>query len=320
MGLSQAQLGPVDPVMSEHSARIEPVGFIADDIFPPMFKAEEKGQIQVWDRTNLLVPDDSDRAIGAEAKQPKDPEPSYKSYQVSTKAQKLPLTSRELRIAEKQGANAEQVRLAKVSKITKQLMLQREKHLADKLNTAANYKTGLSTVLTNTWLSASGDIVGDIRTAKKALADEGVFANTAAMDYDVWLAIETNPDLLDLTKQTSLGMITAEHFVKIFGLRPVVGRTRYSTSAGVITPVWQDSCIIAFVNDDMDLNDPDSDVTFGRTIMNGPMSFKSYNDDKIDHRSGEWLEGEISFAHEFIYVDNVTNGDSNSGYLIDNAV
>jgi hypothetical protein len=321
MGLSQAQLGPVDPVLTEHAARSRPTGYIADEVFPPISIPNETGQIQIWDKSNMYTAGtDALRAIGAVAKEPVDPEPSYVDYTCLTFAERLLITQRELRKAGAQGAGAERVRFAKVAKITDQLMLHRELDLSTKLNSTANYDTGLSTTLTNTWLSASGDPVGDIRTGKQALYDVNVFPNKICMDVSVWLALETHPDLLDLTKQTAQGSVSKEQFMKLFGLVPVVGAARYQTGAGVMTPVWGDSAIIFFSPDGQDMNDPMADVTFGRTLMPQEFSFKSYDAPDKDHRGAEYIEGEIAFSHEFIYIDNTTEKDSSAGYLIDNAI
>lgn len=321
MGLSQAQLtGSVNPVLTEHAQRLRPVGFIADEVFPKLNKLGiEKGQIQVWDETNLEVPDDTQRAIGGEASTAKDPEPTYKSYTTARHSRKILLTQRELDIYEKSGQDPEMLKMAKTGKLVDQLNLIREKNLADKLNTSANYETGYSTTLTNTWATDAGDPLNDIHTGIKKLEDGGIFPTHIIQDISVWRYLERHSALLEFMKYTKGGKITKEDFQSIFGLIPVIGKARYK-SGSTKAAVWQDSSIICYIDTELGDNSPESDVTFGRTIMEMDFSIVEYDAPEKDHKGAMWIEAEQGYAHEFIAVDNVTDGDSIAGYLIDNAI
>jgi len=322
MGLSQAQLGPVDPVLTEHARRIAPVKFVADEVFPPLMVNEEKGQITVWDKTNLMVPDDAQRAIGAVAQEGQSPEPSYLSYSCGVHSKKDLLTQRELRIAGAQGLGAEQLRFNKTQKLVEQLMLLREKDLADKLNATANYETSYSTTLTTTWADTGGTPISDIETAIKQLSSGGIFPNAAIMDYDVWVTLARHSDMLDMLKYTNKGKMDESGFMSIFGLKPIVPKVRHN-AAGTMTSTWGDSCIIAYIQglgEVQDPNSPNTDATFGRTLLCEPFSVVEYEARDRDHRGASWIEVEIGFKHQFIGVDNVTDGDSIAGYLIDNAI
>jgi hypothetical protein len=321
MGLSHAQLtGSINPVLTEHAQRIEPVGFIASDVFPDLNKPDqETGQIKVWDTSNLEVPDDAVRAIGAESSHAADPEPTYKSYTANTYSRKILLTQREMRKAAAHGQDPEELKFSKTRKVVNQINLIREKHLADKLNTSGNYESGYSTTLTTTWPETNGDPIGDIYTGIKKLEDNGIFASHAVMDWAVWRSLERHSALLEFMKYTKAGMITPADFTIIFGLIPLVSKARYS-NAGTITPVWQDSCIVCHIDTATSENSEDSDVNFGRSIITEPFTISEIDAPMKDHRGAIWIEAEQGFAHEFTCVDNVTDGDSIAGYLIDNAV
>ena len=136
MALSRAQLMPVSPVLTEHAGTIQPVGMIADQVFPPLMKVgAEKGQIKYYSYTNMTVPDDAQRAIGQEANRVATPEPSYADYTANVYAEKDLVTQRELDMASAGGNDPMELKFVTNKNLVNKVQLYREKNLADKLNT-----------------------------------------------------------------------------------------------------------------------------------------------------------------------------------------
>lgn len=320
MPLSKAELtGSVNPVLTEHARRLRPTQFIAEDVFPSLMKPGLlSGQLQVWDSSNLEVPTDAARSIGAPAVVANEANPTYITYNTKRYGRKLLHTTREDKVALSSGQDPDLFKAAKVNKLVDQLMLLRERDLSSKLNTAANYESGYSTSLSTTWAAAGGDPIGNIETGLKKGASGGVYFNVAIMDYQVWITLARHSALVELTKYVAKGALTEEAFMSIFGLRPIIGKSVYSAS-GTISPVWEDSCILAYINPSL-MPVGESDMTFGRTIVEKEMLVTEYDAPDRDQDGAVWIETEMGFAHQFIGVDNATDGDSIAGYLIDNAI
>jgi hypothetical protein len=318
--LTRAQLtGSVNPVLTEHARRLRPDGFVADEIFPRLQKpGQESGQIQVWDESNLEIPGDMVRAVGAPASIGHSAEPSYMSYTTKRIARKALITRRELDVYAAHGQDPDMLRASRVNKLVDQIMLHREQALASKLSTSANFESSYSTSLGTTWADDGGDPIGDIETGIKQMASGGVYPNVAVMDYQVWVTLARHSALLEMAKYVNEGAITEQIFMKIFNLRPVVSRAIYSSS-GTKTPVWQDSCVLAYVNPGL-APAGESDMTVGRTIVSKDFLVTEYDAPEFDQDGAQWIECEFGYTHEFIGVDNATDGDTVAAYLIDNAI
>jgi len=320
MPLSQAQLGPVNPVLSQYAQHLRPGKYIADVLFPQLPIIGEKGQIPIWDQTNLEVPTDAKRAIGAVSSQGFTPEPSYVDYQTVTYARHDYMTQREANIADAQGMGSEMIKRAKVAKLVDQILLVRERDLASKLNTSANYESGFSTSLGTTWAAAGGTPISDIETAIKKLLSVGISPNVIAMDHEVWVTLQRHSEMVDLTKQVKRGMIDASDFYAIFGLNVVVAKGVYKSNSTTFARTWEDSAIVCYVDGFGGDITPDMGVTFGRTLVSSPFSVIEIDAPDHDHRGATKIEVEMAFAHQFMAIDNTTDKDSIAGYLIDNAV
>jgi hypothetical protein len=322
MPLSQAQLAPVDPVLTEHAQRIAPTGFIADQLAPPLTGKAESGQIQIWDRQNLQIPDDSYRAVGVEASYARSPEPSYVSYTTSAHARKILITQRELDKVSRSGGDPSKLVFSRTRAITEQLLLEKEYTLATKATTAANYDTNHSSAIGagSEWDTASGDPIANLFTAINQIEDQGIFPNVAAMDIKVWRALQRHSDLLDIFKYTSGGRITPEQFLNFFGLRPLISRVKYYTGSAMAA-MWGDNCIVASVpNVSPDMNPPESDVAYARSVEAEPMTVRTIDAPELDHKGAYWVECQHIYTPEWFTIDNTTDLDSIGGYLLTNCL
>ena len=321
MPLSQTQLGPVDPVLTQYAQLLRPGKYIADQVFPQLNIVGEKGQIAVWDETNLEVPTDAKRAIGAVSSQGFTPEPSYMDYQTVTYGRHDYMTQREANIANAQGLGADVIKRVKVAKLVDQILLIRERDLASKLNTGANYETGFSTSLGTTWAAAGGTPISDIETGIKKLTSVGITPNAIIMDHDVWVTLARHSELLEMTKHVKRGAIDRSDMLSIFNLQVIVGQSVYKSDSTTFARTWEDSAILCYI-DGLGGEQPNNEfgLTFGRTIVSSPFSVIELDAPDHDHRGASKIEVEMAFAHQFMAVDNVSDGDSIAGYLIDNAV
>jgi hypothetical protein len=320
MGLSSDQLRPVDPILVEHARRLGGGGFIADEVFPQLSKpGQETGQLLVWDDSHLLIPDDSARAVGAQASEAEAAEPTYIAYETITHARKSIITPRELK---KTSMSPDRLKASRVAKVMRQVKAIREKDLADKLNATGNYDSGLSTTLGAgvVWTADAGDPAGDILTGIGALMAAGIDCTSlhAACDQAVWKALAHHAALREYMKYTKAGKVSIPDFADFFGINVHVATCIYN-AAGTITPIWGDSFIIYYIPATLG-NNNEEDMCFGRTIVSEDFSFVEWDDPTRDHAGAQWVEAQMAFKHEFVGVDNSTDKDSDAGYLIDNAI
>lgn len=323
----------IQPVLTQHARYMRPKGYIADIIFPPLSRlGVEKGQIEVWDSSNMQVPSDAERGIGEEASVGVDQEPTYKDYSTRTVARKRLVTSREVNnYGAQTGIAEDRIRMTRTKQTVDELALEREVNLSTKLLNSSNYPTGYSVTLGagDVWTSSGGDPLGVIETAKNKLADGSgsaddtgnVFANAFVCDYVGWNALATHTDLLDFTKYVEKGRLTVQGFIEIFDLVPIIAKARYKNAAGVMTPVWSDAgivCYIKGIDGTEDLQKEDEDMTFGRTIYSELQTVVQIPRRELDHDWAYELENQHAYAHEFIGINDATNDQSTAGYLIDN--
>lgn len=153
--------------------------------------------------------------------------------------------------------------------LTRDLLLAREKRVADLIMTAASYATANKVTLSTAWTSATANVINDIQTGIRACASP---PNKMIMDKIGFDALARHPQILStLRGSADAGMATADEIGRHFGLKIFVGDAKYNTandgqtaSLSYVWPVGQ--VVIAHIPDEV----RPKQITLCRTFRNGP--------------------------------------------------
>jgi hypothetical protein len=126
-----------------------------------------------------------------------------------------------------------------------------EKSIADIILGATYYATGNKTTLTGTdqWSDVdNSDPIGDIETGiDAAQADMGVEPNTLVMGYQAFRTLKNHPAITEKIKYSMKAKVTPELLADLLDFEKIfVGRSIYSTDAGVFTRLWGDSVALIY--------------------------------------------------------------------------
>jgi hypothetical protein len=114
---------------------------------------------------------------------------------------------------------------------TDKILLAREYDVANIVFDAGTWAA--SATPGTTWDDPASDPISDIETGKEALVKAvGREPNVMVMGREVWTDLKRHPDLLDLYKYTTKGMITMQQFQALFEFNKVlVGTAIYASAA-----------------------------------------------------------------------------------------
>lgn len=145
-------------------------------------------------------------------------EVGYKPYAL---ADKIPITD----LGENPAIDLEE---ETVEHLTNDLLLGREKRIADLVMTAGSYAAANKVTLGTAWTDGvSSTPITDIQTAKRAVA---MPANTMIMDELSYDALARHPDVIAYLRGNGgarNGLASSEELLSYFGLRILVGRAKY---------------------------------------------------------------------------------------------
>ncbi len=135
--------------------------------------------------------------------------------------------------------------------VTSAIQLRREKLAADLAQNTANYASGNKLTLAgdDCWSEPGSDPVGVIEDGKEQIrATIAQYPNTAVIGPKTLKALKKHPALIERIKYSMKGVLTIELLQEIFDIpKIIVGRMVYSTDAGVVTDIWSDNMVMAYV-------------------------------------------------------------------------
>lgn len=203
------------------------------------------------------------------------------------------VTNREI-----QNADAPLAPMQSATKIvTNRLLLARERRVATKVFTAANYSSNTSTLSgTTQWSHASSDPVVALYTAIEAC---DVYPNVLVVGAQVWTYLRTHAKFVAMVSgraSTSDGpsplVPTLDMVAAAFGLdRIIVGKAKYNTNREGATDargyVWGKHAALLKVTDAPDARETD---TFGYTFRSHDMQTQLIEDPKPGRSGGVWVK------------------------------
>jgi len=252
MGRIAELTGSVDPVLTKLAIGYKNPKFIADLVVPSIPVLTETGTFFKLGKEGFLIYD-AKRAYGAEARKifTKRESDTYACYE---RALEHPLDYEEIKRAQRYGTNFDVINLEQNAQQTVSLAqaVAKEKAVADILFSGTYYAIGNKATLTGNdqWsVKATSDPLGDIITGiKAARADMGVEPNTLVMGYLAWDAFRNHPSVLAKIKNSKNNFVSIEDAKEITGIpNIVVGKSIYSTDAGVFTDLWGDNAALIYL-------------------------------------------------------------------------
>ncbi len=167
-----------------------------------------------------------------------------------------------------------------------------------------NHKIALAG--TSKWSDVTSDPISQMDTYKEAIrTSTGIDPNTLVLGNPAFLALRTNPKIRDQFKYTSADSITVEMLAKAFDIeRVVVGKAVTSDDAGVISDIWGNNAVLAYVPAaPSGMEEPSYGYTY--TMTGHPLVEEAY----YDNNAKSWIYG-VGFERAPV-LSGIT-----SGYLI----
>lgn len=234
----------VDPVLTNIARGYSNTEFVAQHLFPIVNVVKEAGKIPTFGKEAFYIYQ-TERAIRANSnKLPVEARSSVDFALVEHDAV-YPLDYRELAedIIDLQSFGATMAQAA--------IELKLEYAAAVIATTAGNFPSGNKVTLTSTdqFTHADCNPFTLVDTGKEAVRTKiGKRPNVGIMGAVSFKALRNNALILDRIKYTQKGIVTAELLASLFELDALyIGSAVYQTDAGVMTDVWGDNFVMAYV-------------------------------------------------------------------------
>jgi hypothetical protein len=300
--------GQVDPILTQFAIGYKSADLIAEQVCPVVDVYVDGGTIVTFGKEGFYLYD-TERALRANAKKA-DFVVGKDTYQVAENAFETSLDYDELDAATSVGADAV-MKLEQRSVQFTQLALARrlEYTVANIVLSGTYYASGNKVTLTgdDKWSSANSDPLGQIKTGiKAARADMGIEPNTLVLGYDAYWELAAHAQIKAMfsdNKDKEI-VLRAEDIAALLRLqRVIVGKSNYSTDAGVFTDLWTDSAALIYLPPPAELVEGTTPhtVIFRRA---GYPIVRTYNEKKVR-------------SYETTRKHQVKNISTSNGYLIE---
>jgi hypothetical protein len=245
MGLSAVRV--IDPILTTHAQGYRQAQHIAEALFPRVPVEVSGGQVlqfgkEAFRQYNLR------RAPGTATKRLTF---GYlgRPYALVQDSAEVPVPREHLRDAQAGpgvdlGQNATQTAMAS-------LLLSLEREAADLATDPDNYDGSHKATLAeaNRWSQEDVDPQASLDAGREAVrASVGLYPNVLVLGAAPWNALRRNPYVLDRIKYTNLGVVSAELVAQLFEFdKVVVGKAVSATDAGVMSDIWGNFAVMAYV-------------------------------------------------------------------------
>lgn len=156
----------------------------------------------------------------------------------------------------------------------------------------------------------SSDPIGDIEKGKRSiLISTGFMPNTLILGYDVFIELQSHPDIVDRYKYTSSQVVTADLLGKLFGVdRVLVTSSVYATNKEGETAAYSfvhgKAALLCYVAPNPGMLAPSAGYTFlWRGVsagLNQPVSIRRF---RIEPKRCDRIEGEVAFDNKIVGAD-----------------
>lgn len=286
MTMNISQVRVVDPVLTTVVQGYKNPEFVGDALFPAVPVGVSGGKIIEFGKESFLAYN-SQRAPGGATRRI-----SFgyqgKPFSLENHALEAPVPREYQRDAAKvPGINLGTRAVNLTMRANKQTLEIQQAALA---TDAANYPTANKITLSGTdkWSNAASKPVSIINAGKEAVRQAiGVYPNVLLLGAQAFNPLKDNPSILERFKYTSKESITAEMLAALFDLdKVVVGKAVQATDAGVMSDVWGNFAVLAYVpSSPSQMEEPSYGYTY--TMEGHPLVETPY----YDNNAKSWIYG-----------------------------
>lgn len=184
-----------NPVLSDASIAFanEATNFVAAQIVPMVGVGKDTGRYYVFDQEAFLR-DDAQRIDGAQESSGGGTPLTTATFQIDAWSHHMDLSEDDRARFNNSGGGLDW-RLTATKYVTEQMLIRREREIADMLFTAGNWDNSVTP--SNLWsVAATSDPVGDVELGKRTvLLNTGRLPNTLAVGYDVDRYLRHHPQI-----------------------------------------------------------------------------------------------------------------------------
>lgn len=239
-----AQLRIVDPVLTQLLRGYVNAEFVGHNLFPIVSVDKEAGKIPTFGKESFLV-FNTERALRAKSnKLPVEARTTVDFATVEHDAV-YPTDYREI--------SEDMLDLEKYAAFRAQaaVQLRMEKQIADLALNDSLYPSGSKITLSGSgqFTHGSSTPIATFRNATEAV--RGKIAkrpNVLVIGAATFNVLQDHPTLQDRIKYSQLGVLTVDLLKAILNIPNIfIGDAVYATDAGVVTDIWGDNCVMAYV-------------------------------------------------------------------------
>ncbi len=234
----------VDPVLTDLARGYSNASFIFPKLFPLVKVAKEGGKIPQFNKEAFKIYN-TERAIRAKSNRISPEGHSSIDFVLTEHDLEYPVDYREV------SEDLLGLRQHATNVVTDAILLRNEKAAADIAQTLGNYAATNKVTLSGTdqWDNAASDPIDVIETARHAVRGQiAKFPNVAIIGIQAYKELSHHADVLDLIKYTQHSVMTVALLQTLLNIPKIyIGEAVYETDAGVLTDVWSDNMILAFV-------------------------------------------------------------------------
>ncbi|MBH2010285.1 MAG: hypothetical protein I8H71_11340 [Xanthomonadaceae bacterium] len=239
-----SNLRVVDPVLTALAVGYTNEQLIADQLMPFVSVDKEGGKIPLFGKAHFKAYN-TERALRAKSNRI-NPE-NIGSVDVALDEHDLeyPIDYRE------DAESAFPLQVNATNAVVEGIRLRHEKMVADMVQNPANYGAGNKLALSGTscFTHADSDPEGVVSDAKAAVRANIVKEpNTMVIGYSAWRSLKRHPKLKAILSDTRSRLVQLADLREIFEIENiVVGKAVVSSDAGVVSDIWGDNLVLAYV-------------------------------------------------------------------------
>lgn len=239
-----SNLRVVDPVLTTLAVGYTNAQLVGDQLFPFVQLDKEGGKIPLFGKEHFKLYN-TERALRAKSNRISPEDIGSVDVAMDEHDLEYPIDYRE------DAESAFPLQQRAVMAVTEGIRLRHERMVADIAQNTANYGAGNKITLAGAscFSDAASDPEGVISDAKAAVRAKIVREpNTMVIGYDTWRLLKKHPQLKAILSDTRPRLVQLADLREIFEIENiVVGRAVQASDAGVMSDIWGDTAVLAYV-------------------------------------------------------------------------
>ena len=239
-----SKLRVVDPVLTNLATGYTNEQFVGDQLMPFVLVDKEGGKIPLFGKEHFRVYN-TERALRAKSNRINPEDIGTLDVALDEHDLEYPIDYRE------DAESAYPLQAQATNAVVEGIRLRHEKMVADMVQNAANYAAGNKIALAGAscFTDATSDPQGVVSDAMAAVRAKVVKEpNTMVIGYSAWRTLKKHPQLKAILSDTRPRLVQLADLREIFEIANiVVGRAVMASDAGVVSDIWGDNLVLAYV-------------------------------------------------------------------------